>query len=86
MYKIIDNAGNLHKKEFTGKQNAIAYMKEHWKGFIVSILRSDRITLVDQENYIIWEVDPATGKEYIKWGVKNEKTRWFKQLQRDQTR
>lgn len=66
MYRIIDNAGNVHEMPFTNDLHAQIYMNRHFSEFIASILTDDMIQVYRPDNTLLMYINTATGEQTVK--------------------
>ena len=66
MYRIIDNAGNVHEMTFSSDSQCLDFLKTRYIDFIASVLSSDAIVVVKPDGYILAYIDTATGEQTVK--------------------
>ena len=66
MYRIIDNAGNVHEMPFDSDDKCLEYLRTRYIDFIASALSSDAITAVKPDGYILAYINTATGEQTVK--------------------
>ena len=63
MYKVIDNAGNIHEMPFTNDLHAKIYMNRHFSDFISSLLSDDMIQVFRSDNSLLMFINTSTGEQ-----------------------
>lgn len=66
MYKIIDNAGNIHEMTFNSDIQCLDFLKTRYIDFIASVLSSDAIVAVKPDGYILAYINTVNGEQTVK--------------------